>query len=327
MSLLKAITDKHQSLLIGLQPNDPSLHVEVIPGFEWARLGITQDAVLLLLPPETNRGAPDHDLEHIRISPHQRFIINGAQDAREEAVSVIATKSRDGWLVDVFLELVAMLFDSGVTSDEESVRKLIQDLVSLFRALTQPNQKSAQGLWGELFLILQATDTDLAVASWHTTPNDRYDFAKGHERVEVKTTTGPRIHMFSHAQLMPIDGLQVTIASLILNPSGEGATCADLVSQVLPKLGSEPTRRSFVNQVVRTLGENWNHQSGSRYDIEQATQSLRFYDVKNVPKITQDIPPNVHAVKYQSDLQVASEMQRSDLAPRDLLCIALYGDA
>jgi hypothetical protein len=327
MSLLKSISDAYQGLLIGLQPNDQSMHVEIIPGFEWARLGITQDSLLLLLPPETNNGAPDHDLEHIRISPFQRFKINGTPDAHEEAVSVVATKSRDGWLVDVFLELIAMLFDSGVTSDEQSVRKLIQDLVSLFRALTQPNQKSAQGLWGELFLILQATDTNLAVTSWHTTPNDRYDFAKGHERVEVKTTTGPRIHAFSHTQLVPVDGLHVAIASLILNSSSEGASCADLVSQVLPKLGSEQLRRSFISQVVRTLGEDWNRQSGIRYDVEQAAQSLRFYDVKNVPKITQDIPTNVHAVKYQSDLQVASEMQRSDVDSRDVLCIALFGGA
>jgi hypothetical protein len=133
--------------------------------------------------------------------------------------------------------------------------------------------------------------------------------------------------MFSHAQLVPVDGLQVTIASLILNSSGEGSSCADLVVQVLPKLDSEPMRRSFVNQVVRTLGENWNQQSGIRYDIEQAAQSLRFYDVKNVPKITQDIPPNVHAVKYQSDLQVATEMNGSDFDVRDILSISLYGGA
>jgi hypothetical protein len=327
MSLLESLSATYQNLLKGMESYDESLHVEVIPGFEWARLGITQEAVLLLLPPEINNNVPDHDLEHIRISPRQRFNIKMTHDFREEAVSVIATKSRDGWLVDVFLELVAMLFDSGVTSDQNSVRKLIQDLVSLFRALTQPNQKSVQGLWGELFLILQATDTDLAVSSWHTTPNDRYDFAKGHERVEVKTTTGPRIHMFSHTQLVPIEGLKVTIASLILNSTADGVSCADLVSQVLPKLDSEPMRRGFVNQVVRTLGENWNQQGGIRYDIEQANQSLSFYDANNVPKITQEIPPNVHAVKYQSDHQVAREMERSDFSSHDVLSIALYGVA
>ncbi len=327
MSLLESMSATYQILLKGLQKNETALHVEVIPGFEWARLGITNDKVLLLLPPETNHEAPEHDLEHIRISPLQRFRIEVADGDREEIVSVIATKSRDAWLVNVFLELVAMLFDSGVTSDEESVRKLIHDLVSLFRALTQPNQKSAQGLWGELFLIHQASDTDLVVASWHSTPNDRYDFAKVHERVEVKTTTGPRIHMFSHSQLVPVDGLEVRIASLVLTPSVEGLSCADLVSQILPRLRTESSRRSFVSQVVKTLGESWNNQSGIRYDVEQAAQNLRFYDVKDVPKINHEIPPNVHGVKYQSDLQVASEMGQIDLDSRDVLSMAFFGVA
>ena len=325
MSLLVSLLNTYQELIKGLQPNDETLHVQPIPGFEWARLGVMQEAVLLLLPPDVSSRDPDHDLEHIRISPHQQFNIRESSGLRVESVAVIATKNRDGWLVNAFLELVAMLFDSGVTSDQESVRKLVQDLVSLFRALTQPNQKSTQGLWGELLLIQLASDTELAVASWHTTPNDRYDFAKGHERVEVKTTTGPRIHMFSHAQLVPVDGLRVTIASIILNPSGEGTSCADLVSSILPKLLSEPTRRTFVNQVVRTLGDNWNSQGGYRYDLEQASQSLRFFDVENVPRINQPIPLNVHGVKYQSDLQVATEMQRSDLDTRDVLSLAVFG--
>ena len=325
MSLLVSIFETYQGLINGLATNDKSLHVEGIPGFEWARLGVKQDAVLLLLPPEINSPGPDHDLEHIRISPNEEFNIRESQGLRVETVAVIATKSRDGWLVETFLELVAMLFDSGVSSDPDSVRKLIQDLVSLFRALTQPNQKSTQGLWGELFLINQSTDVELAVSSWHATPNDRYDFASGHERVEVKTTTGPRIHMFSHSQLVPISGLRVTIASLILNPSVDGQCCADLVSQVLPKLLDDNTRRNFIDQVVRTLGDNWNSQGGFRYDFDQAAQSLRFFDAMNVPKITQPIPTDVHGLKYQSDLQVVAEMALSDFDSPDKLGLSIFG--
>jgi hypothetical protein len=212
-----------------------------------------------------------------------------------------------------------------VSSDPDAVRKLIQDLVSLFRALTQSNQKSTQGLWGELFLIDQASDVELAVSSWHTTPNDRYDFAKGHERVEVKTTTGPRIHMFSHAQLVPVDGLRVSVASLVLNRTGDGQSCADLVVRVLPRLSSESSRRSFVDQVVRTLGEDWNTQGGYRYDPDQALQNLRFFNVENIPKIVEPIPTNVHGVKYQSDLQVVAEMEKSEFDQIDQLSLALFG--
>jgi len=324
MNLFSLVFDLYQKLLLGLHADDDVLHVECIPGFEWARLGVAKQSVFLLLPPEDFVNGPDHDLEHIRVSPRKSFKIIDLAGPREETVAVIETKSRDGWLVETFLELICMLFDSGVNSDPNAVRRLIQDLVSLFRALTQPNRKPTQGLWGELFLIDQANDVELAVSSWHTTPNDRYDFARGHERIEVKTTTGPRIHMFSHAQLVPVAGLRVSVASLVLNRTGDGQSCADLVVRVLPRLSNESSRRSFVDQVVRTLGEGWNNQDSFRYDQDQARQSLRFFNVHSIPKIVEPIPANIHGVKYQSDLQVVVEMSKSEFDPRDKLSTALF---
>jgi hypothetical protein len=325
MSLLLTIFDLYQKLIIGLNTDDDVLHVECIPGFEWARIGVAKQSVFLLLPPEERVTGPDLELEHIRVSPNKSYKIKEVSGFRTETVAVVETKSRDGWLVETFLELISMLFESGVSSNPTAIRKLIQDLVSLFRALTQPNRKSTQGLWGELFLIDKSNDVELAVSSWHTTPNDRYDFARGHERVEVKTTTGPRIHSFSHAQLIPVDGLRVSIASLVLNRTGDGLSCADLALRILPRLRAESSRRSFVDQVVRTLGEDWNTQDSYRFDIDQAHQSLRFFDVDNVPKIVDPIPANVHGVKYQSDLQVIVEMVKSDFGQRDMLSLALYG--
>jgi hypothetical protein len=324
MSQYLSILDTYKRLSDRLEDDSDSLHVETIDGYEWARLGVTSNAVLLLLPPEAHNRGPNQDLEHIWISPKKNYKIENGPKTRIESVAVIATKSREGWLVKTFLELIAMLFDTGVNSEPESVKKLITDLVSLFRALTQPSRKSTQGLWGELFLIDQSTDVNLAVGSWHTTPNDRYDFAHSHERVEVKTTTGPRIHMFSHAQLIPVEGLRVTIASLVLSISDVGATCADLVLQILPKLKSESARRLFVDQVVRTLGDSWNNTGSLKYDLDHAKQGLRYFNVLDVPKILETVPPNVHGLKYQSDLQAAAETTRSDIESRDSLTLAFF---
>jgi len=131
--------------------------------------------------------------------------------------------------------------------------------------------------------------------------------------------------MFSHAQLVPVDGLRVSVASLVLNRTGDGQSCADLVVRVLPRLSSESSRRSFVDQVVRTLGEDWNTQGGYRYDPDQALQNLRFFNVENIPKIVEPIPTNVHGVKYQSDLQVVAEMEKSEFDQIDQLSLALFG--
>jgi hypothetical protein len=80
-----------------------------------------------------------------------------------------------------------------------------------------------------------------------------------------------------------------------------------------------------VDQVVRTLGEDWNTQGGYRYDPDQALQNLRFFNVENIPKIVEPIPANVHGVKYQSDLQVVAEMAKSEFDQIDQLSLALFG--
>jgi len=324
MTLLIKIRDAYDRLAVGLNPTDELLHVEKIPGFEWARLGVKHDAVVLLLPPDEDREGRHYDLEHVWISPKTSYEIQESNTFRVETVAVISTKSQDVQFVNTFLELIAMLFDVGVRSDPGSVRNLIQDLVALFRDLTQPSRKSIQGLWGELFLINQSANVELSVRAWHTTPHDRYDFGWKHERVEVKTTMGPRIHTFAHAQLASVLGLRITIASLILNPVSEGRTCADLANRILGKLHCDSLRRSFVGQVVRTLGVNWQNQSSCRFDLDQAAQDLRFFDVEVVPKIKSSIPPNIFDVSYKSDLQVVSEMRRGVLDSRDEFTVALF---
>lgn len=293
--------------------------VEKLPGFLWAHIGVTPNSVMLILPPEGAVNMAQHDLEHIRIIPLRGFDAQYESGIRAESVTIIETKSREAWLVNAFFELIGMLFETGVEQTPESIRKLLDDLVNLFRALAQPALKSLTGLWGELFVIYQSKSVLDLVAAWHSTPNDKFDFASGHERVEVKSTIGPRVHNFSHSQLVMPKGVRVTIASVILTPSTEGVTCSELTQRILSKLTHGPHRRKFVELVVRTLGEDWQRQSSESFDLDQAQLSLRFFDAVNVPKVLEPIPREVTAVKYRSDLQAVPELIFSNLDTRDVL--------
>jgi hypothetical protein len=293
--------------------------VEKLPGIPWAHIGVTPDRVMLILPPEGAAQMVQYDLEHIRIIPLCGFNAQYETGVRAESVTIVETKSREGWLVNAFFELVAMLFETGVEQNPESIRGLLADLVNLFRALTQPALKSLIGLWGELFVIDQSKSVSDLVAAWHSTLNDKFDFSSGHERVEVKTTTGTRVHNFSHAQLVMPKGVRVTIASLILTHSTDGLTCTDLARRILKKLPPGPHSRKFIELVVRTLGEDWRKQGGESFDAEQAQLSLRFFDAIDIPRVLEPIPREVSGVKYQSDLQAVPELAASKLKPRDTL--------
>jgi len=301
-----------------------SVSVEVIPGFPWARIGVTANNVMLLLPPEGLEVLAEHDLEHISIKPLVEFRVRDGSGERKERVALVEAKSRDAWLVESFLQLVALLFESGVEPTPNSIQQLLDDLVALFRALTQPPLKSVIGLWGELFVIYRSSDPQRLVGAWHITPQDKFDFTGGHERIEAKTTTGPRIHSFAHAQLSIPEGTKATIASVVVVPQEDGMTCGDLAEGILGLLTDATHKRKFLEQVVRTLGEKWQHQDSERYDVEQAKLALKFFDSRIIPRVLDPIPPQVSGVKYQVDLQGVAEMTNADVETRDVLTLAAW---
>lgn len=305
---------------------DGVVQVQTMPKFGWARIGVKSDAVMLILPSDGLGRMANHELEYIRIHPNAEFKVRDELGERIERVAYVSTKGCDGWLVRSFFELIAMLFESGVDQTPESIRQLLDDLVSLFRALTQSPLKTLIGLWGELFLIYRSTSPDVLIAAWHSTPRDRFDFARAHERIEVKTTTGPRIHNFAHSQLVMSPKIRVTIASLVLNRSDSGSTCAELTQMILTRLTDVTHRRKFLEQVVSTMGEDWSKQDGEAFDIEQAALSLKFFDAGDVPKIEGLIPPEVSNVKYKVDLQSVRELRVVDLGSQDFLTLTVCDD-
>jgi hypothetical protein len=314
VKILESLFGSLARLSAAVNPSsDLEFHAEPIDGYEWARLAVGNHSVAILLPASLDSSVPKQDLEHIAIDPRATYQVRSDGSLRNEVVSIVATKGKDGWLITTFLELVAMLLQSVPRNRPEEVEKLIQDLVSLFRTLVQPATKTTQGMWGELFLIRRSADVDLAVESWHTLPNDRYDFSHDRERIEAKTTTGPRVHTFGHLQLLPVAGLRVTIASMVLLPSTDGPTCSDLVSQIAVRLKSDALRNMLVKQVVRTLGNQWQNQGGTRFDPDHASAALKFYDVHNVPRIDGAIPAEVSGISYQSDLQLAKELYADEV--------------
>jgi hypothetical protein len=304
-------------MTLGTSNAPEDLHAEPIAGYEWARLGVGTESIVLLLPAAD--AEPKQDLEHIRIDPNAHYRVFIGDTCRSENISLIATKGLDGWLVTTFLELTAMLLQASQSPSRQSVQHFIRDLVSLFRALTQPAIRTLQGLWGELFLIHQSADVDLLARAWHNSPKDRYDFSLGHERLEAKSTTGPRIHTFGHLQLAPVDGLRVTVASMILLQSDDGTSCGELTALITQRLKDLEIRNGLVKQVVRSLGGQWRGQAGVRFDLNHASNSLRFFDIVEIPRINGVIPAEVSGISYQSDVQMTRELAPTLLDPADRL--------
>lgn len=193
----------------------------------------------------------------------------------------------------------------GRTNDKAKVASVVEDIVELFRALSAIPKKEIQGLWGELFLIHQAKDPITLANAWRCETGDRYDFNKGAERIDVKTTSHkPRQHHFSLEQLCPPRGARLVIASIIVQRSGAGLSVFDLLDAIRGKTAQQPQLHlGLIRQLHETLGNAWQSARNIRFDLEAAVESLRYFDGRQIPKISPPLPEGVSQVSFVASLE------------------------
>lgn len=237
---------------------------------------------------------------------------------RTGCFSVIRCLGADRALHEYFIRAVTpVVLTIHASSSQTDIAQAISSLVELFRLLSMPPRKTIQGVWAELFIIVQSSDPAQLIRSWHAVPEDRYDFCAGEQRIEVKSATGRfRCHHFSLEQLRPPSGVSVLVTSLFVERAAGGDTVFDLVEQLRPQLYEAPQLLARVDQVVgATLGSGWRQASEFRFDRQLAADSLRFFESAVIPCVNSQLPPEVTEVRFRSDL---SRVPVVDLAARAL---------
>jgi hypothetical protein len=106
---------------------------------------------------------------------------------------------------------------------------------------------------------------------------------------------------------------------MILLQSDDGTSCGELTALITQRLKDLEIRNGLVKQVVRSLGGQWRGQAGVRFDLNHASNSLRFFDIVEVPRINGVIPAEVSGISYQSDVQMTRELAPTLLDPADRL--------
>lgn len=282
-----------------------------IPGMEKHRIGRGSDGepALLLSPREekTGRIPPSIQLEHLVVQHDVRCRLQqGDGNVLEAPFTVLRYTGGDTELRSHFVRVLGpLLLSLGDAPSRSAIYGAVDGLVALFRALSQPPRKSAQGLWAELLLIAYAANPALLVEAWHATPEDRYDFSAGSERIEVKSaSTRARRHRFSLAQLHSPASTDVLIASMLVESAGAGLSLAELIQQVHDRLNETPDLSLRVDQIVSsTLGSGLSQALELRFDFELAVDSLQFYKAHCIPSIPCDIPAVISDVRFVVDLE------------------------
>ncbi len=224
----------------------------------------------------------------------------------ERNFTAVCFVGKDNSLKKYFLKLCsALVEDLGNTPTQEGVRKEITRFVELFRLATEPQTKTIQGLWAELFLIAESKEVATLVRCWHCIPEEKFDFNNGEERIEVKSSgSGLRIHNFSLDQLNSPADTSTIIASVFVKQASTGKSISDLQDEILFRiLGQMELIEKLQMQIALILGKSIIDSMKMKFDFQVATDSIRFYKVEDIPQIIiQNIPPLVSDVRFKVDL-------------------------
>lgn len=287
-----------------------------VPGFERHRLARMLDGsptLLLAVADEGERGRPAAvELEHLSVQHDVTCRLFAPSGAVEEGrFTIVRCSNSDRVLRAYFLRAVGTaLLALGPRPTRAEVACVVDSLVELFRALSQPPRKSVQGVWAEMLLIANARDVAAMVRAWHAALGDRYDFNAGGERLEVKSVSGRlRRHHFALEQLQPPEGTRLLIASLFIERAGAGTSLRELVDEVREHLNDTELLLKVERVLAQTLGEGLRGGLESRFDRQLAVRSLAFYSPSAIPSVDSHLPPSVSEVRFQSDLSSATPVE------------------
>ena len=235
---------------------------------------------------------------------------------RTQTLTAITCLSRDQAVEAYFSSVIGILISVlGRSPDTTAVSGAVDHLVCFFQKLRQPSKKSVVGLIGELLVIATARDPSVAVDAWHRDPDERYDFAVGNLRLEVKAaSTRIRVHQMSLEQATPPDGTVGLLVSVFVEQSGGGTTLQMLLSTIEAMLPSHQTVLRLRTIVADTLGQDLVAAMGWSFDFQQGMASAEVFDLRSIPAIRGPLPAEISGVRFRTDLSGARRVGAKLLA-------------
>lgn len=234
-------------------------------------------------------------------------IVDDSQHRIESNFTIITLKSDNESLQKLFIEIFALtLLTLPAEPSEPELSVKIEGLLSIFSSLKKPSLHKIQGLWAELLVIERSNNPECVALAWHNSPRAKYDFTKGDDKIEVKSTSSEeRIHRFGLEQLNPSKNSNLLIASVKVRESSEdehGLSVMDLYDRIRNKVKNVSVRIHIYSVIINTLGNQYEKALNYYFDYSQASDSLSFFDYRDVPKIEGEINHLVTEVSFSSNL-------------------------
>lgn len=257
----------------------------------------------ILLPASKDDLRPDIELRAVE-ALFSRACTISSDDPQTHVgcFSLIRLKDNDPDVVRLFLRIVEERFCiPNLQYDNAAIATNIQQIAALFSHMDD-NTRDIIGLWGELFVISRATDTDEAVQCWSTRKTAKYDFVSDTFVLDVKTTlkTAP-VHRFSLEQLRPKGEFEAYIASLCLVEVSNGQTVGEFVDSLSERIIDQELRSRFLIQCLAKGGRDL-YRSRLALQTYPDANTATFFDARAIPapQISKSDP--IENVRFDIDL-------------------------
>lgn len=305
MSDLNQIFDKLRAKDSG---KEDSVLVEDIPGYNRHKIGISKDGmpIFFVATDEDDSSAIDINLELIKVEFQKRCeLITEHGETKTGVYSIVSLKSDSEDIIKYFVNTVYYVIRQlSINPSFTEIKAELNNLVHLFRSLSNPPKKEIQGLWTELLFIEKAKDADYMIGCWHQNKSDRYDFNDGFDKIEIKSTSkNSRTHRFSATQLREVSNSFILIGSTFTIETGTGVCANDLMEEIAKKI-SDPKLLLRLNAVVaETMGSDIDRIYDTFFDYNRAVDEIKYFDIKSIPSLNHfKIPPEITNIKFDCDL-------------------------
>lgn len=232
-----------------------------------------------------------------------------------DTFSIIQLNSNNKELIKYFIDVIYLILSKlGATPSVTTLRAELIKVIRLFSNPPQFSKEIVRGLWAELLVIDQARDPEYLIESWHVSPEDKFDFNDGQNKIEIKSTSKTeRVHVFSLEQLHPNAGSKLLIGSVFVVQSGIGKSVFDLETSIHTRLSNTSHILKLREIILATIGANIASVEKMYFDYTLGIQTLAYYDSSAVPSIASDvIPSQVSKVHFSSDLTDIETYEVSD---------------
>ncbi|MPQ92378.1 PD-(D/E)XK motif protein [Thioclava sp. JE_KL1] len=249
-------------------------------------------------------------------------ITDARGDTQDGRFTVARCRSAEPETIRYFLSVCHIIMrHMGDTPSRTALASAVQRLASIFQSIRRPPVRSLNGLFGELFLISKCRSPARALAAWRIDDSARFDFSTGDIRLEVKTCAGRlRQHTFSFDQCNPPPGTVAVLASLMIERVPRGLALSDLIAMIQDRIGDDENLLLKLHDVVAsTLGTSLAISLDLPFDQRLAESSLRYFDLRTIPAMREQLPANVSDVRFASDLSGSEPLDATGLVDRDPL--------